>query len=766
MPVITEEIQQELAAHGITPEEYERILGLLGRAPNRVELGMFSVLWSEHCSYKSSRAFLKLFPTTSPRVLQGPGENAGVVRISDTLAIAMKIESHNHPSAIEPYQGAATGVGGIVRDIFTMGARPIASLNSLRFGPLTDPHNRHLFANVVAGIGGYGNCLGLPTVAGEVYFDESYSGNPLVNAMCVGLVRLSPDSVDGFLPRVGPGLIRARADGPGNIVVYIGSATGRDGIHGATFASEDLGEDSEERRPAVQIGDPFTEKLLIEACLELIQENALIGMQDMGAAGLTSSSCEMAARSGTGLQIDLDKVPLREPNITPYEILLSESQERMLAVVAPERLSDVVRIVEKWGLHAVAIGSVTEDRHVRITSQGEVCADVPAKALVDDAPTYYRRSAVPDYFQTVQNLEIEQVWLEKILWNDELLAILSSPSVASKRWVYEQYDHMVQVGTLLYPGVGDAAVLKLPEGDQSIALTTDGNSRYCYLDPFAGGRIAVAEAVRNLAAVGAEGIALTNCLNFGNPEKPESFWQFEQVVKGMIDACKAFGIPVVSGNVSFYNEGKSGAIYPTPVIGMLGILPAPAAGESPVGIGFQKAGDLIVLVGETLPELGGSEWLKVILGKSAGKVPDLNLALEKSVHGATIEAIRSGVVHSAHDLSEGGLAVALTESILFGALGAQGAAVSIMSELASLHLLFSESQSRMLISLGAEDVFVFEEIARKHGAPFEIIGKVNDKDMVVKKGTKKILGLTFAEMAAPYFETIPRMMGEKKRTEP
>ena len=764
MPVnISTDRREELHTHGITEEEYDRILLLLGREPNRVELGMFSVLWSEHCSYKSSRAFLKLFPTVSDRVMQGPGENAGVVKISRNLAIALKIESHNHPSAIEPFQGAATGVGGRVRDIFTMGARPIASLNSLRFGPLTHPRNRYLFANVVAGIGGYGNCLGIPTVGGEVAFDDCYTENPLVNAMCVGVLRLEQSgSKSEFLPRVGPGIVRARADGPLNAVIYIGSATGRDGIHGATFASGELDRGSEERRPAVQIGDPFTEKLLIEACLELIQAGVVVGMQDMGAAGLTSSSCEMASRAKTGIELDLNKVPRREEGMTPYEILLSESQERMLAVAERKNVDQVIQIVSKWGLHAVPIGTVTDDQMIRVVENGKVCAEIPARALVDEAPTYYRRTAIPPYIGDAQILHIPDMWSGKAIWNQELLKILGTPNIASKAWVYSQYDHMVQLGTVLYPGIGDAAIVRLPEGDTAIALTTDGNSRYCYLDPFAGGRLAVAEAARNLSAVGAEAVALTNCLNFGNPEKPESFWQFERVVNGMADACRTLRIPVVSGNVSFYNEGTVGGIHPTPVVGMVGILPAPDAEHPPLGMGFRREGDLIILLGETKAELGGSEWVRVILGEMRGKPPELDLQKEQSVHRVCIDAVRDGILHSAHDLSEGGLGVALAECVLHAHENARGAAVSLISELSSLHLLFSESQSRILISIAPENVFTFEEVARRHGAPFEIIGKVARKGLVVKKGTRTILKLLYAQMAKAYFEAIPKLMEKAK----
>jgi len=597
---------------GLREQEYQKAIELLGREPNYVETGLFAVMWSEHCSYKHSRPELKKFPTSGPQVLQGPGENAGVVDIGDGQAVVFKIESHNHPSAIEPYQGAATGVGGIVRDVFAMGARPIASLNSLRFGKLSDPHQRFLMGGVVAGIAGYGNCLGIPTVAGEVYFNDSYRGNCLVNAMCVGLIDQKA-------------LAKGTAAGVGNAVMLVGARTGRDGIHGATFASEELSEASQAKRPSVQVGDPFMEKLLIEACLELIERKLVVGMQDLGAAGLTSSGSEMAARGNSGVELDVALVPRREPNMTPYEVMLSESQERMLVVVQPERVDEVQAVFKKWGLTAVHVGRVTDDGMFRILENGVVVANVPAKALTDEAPVYHAVATRPVWQDEVQRLPADlplPADLGKVLKQ-----LLASPNIASKEWVYRQYDHMVRDNTVILPG-SDAAVLRVKGTNKGLALTVDCNSRYVYLDPYLGGKLAVAEAARNLVCAGAKPLAITNCLNFGSPERPEIFWQFKEAVRGMGDACRALDTPVTGGNVSFYNEANGQAVYPTPTVGMVGLL---TDIERRVTQGFQAAGDAVVLLGETMPEIGGSEYLAVVHGLECGQPPELDLERESKL---------------------------------------------------------------------------------------------------------------------------------------
>ena len=758
---ITDKIISE---HGLTREEYEKIVKTLGRKPNIVELGMYSVLWSEHCSYKSSKIYLKKFPTKSPRVLAGPGENSGIVDIGNGLAISMKIESHNHPSAVEPYQGAATGVGGIVRDIFTMGARPIAGLNSLRFGPLDNARNRYLFGGVVSGIAGYGNCLGLPTVAGEVYFDECYTGNCLVNAMCVGIVHVKKEGSNGPASaeasagkhestEIGPRIITAAAHGPGNSVLYVGSSTGRDGIHGATFASVELSEESESRRSNVQIGDPFTEKSLIEACLEVLNTEHVVGMQDMGAAGLTCSTCEMSSKAGTGMDVDITLVPQREPGMSAYEIMLSESQERMMLVVKPGTEDIVKQIFNKWGLNCVHIGKVTSDGIVRVRMNGKLVAEVPAKSLADEGPVCERPYSKPNYIDKVQRLDMSKIKHPKDL-NNILQDILSSPSIANKKLIYEQYDHMVQTNTVLLPGAGDAAVLRLKDTGKALSVTTDGNGRYCFLDPYVGGMIAVAEAARNVVCTGAEPIALTNCLNFGNPEKPEVMWQFKNTVEGMAEVCKALDIPVISGNVSFYNENNGIAVYPTPVIGMLGIMD----GIKHCSMDFKTKGDIIILIGENRDELGGSEYLKVIHGKVAGKPPQLNLALEKSVQQTCLDAIRFGILRSAHDISEGGLAVALAESSITGGIGAM---LSFVDKIKPVPLLFSESQSRIIVTSAPEDLFNLEQIAIKHGSPIEIIGKVGGKDLIIKQGRKSLIDLPVPKISDLYYNSVARIMEVK-----
>jgi len=724
---------------GLTAEEYQRICELLGREPNYVETGMFAVLWSEHCAYKNSRPVLKLFPTSGPQVLQGPGENAGVVDIGDGQAVVFKIESHNHPSAIEPYQGAATGVGGIVRDIFAMGARPIAILNSLRFGTLESPRVRYLFGGVVSGIADYGNCLGIPTVGGEVYFHPSYNDNPLVNAMCVGLVE--HDQIK-----------RGRASGVGNPVMLVGAPTGRDGIHGATFASEELSEESEDRRPAVQVGDPFMEKLLIEACLEVIQTGCVVGIQDLGAAGLTSACAETAARAGTGIEIDVSLVPRREEGMTPYEVMLSESQERMLLIPEQGKEELVQQIFHKWGLNAVVIGRVTGDGIFRVKEGGNLVAEVPVKALTEEAPVYYRTPRVPEYYEKCRYWPVERLPVPED-FNKVLLTLLEHPTIASKEWVYRQYDHMVLINTVLRPG-GDAAVLRIKGTKKGIGLTTDGNSRYCYLDPYLGGMIAVAEAARNLSCVGAKPLGLTDCLNFGNPEKPEIFWQFQEVVKGMSEACKVLEIPVVSGNVSFYNETEGVAVYPTPVVGMVGLLSDVTKYCSP---GFKEPGDHIVLLGPLTGHLGASEYLAVIHGCEAGPVPEIDLLQEKAVQDCCRELINQGLVKSAHDCSEGGLAVALAECCIAGGIGAN---LELEIEGREDAFLFGEVQSRIVITCVPRHLEKVREVARSFGVPVRLLGRVGGKRLLIRDLRGRVLvDLVVKEMEEKWRGSLSKAMG-------
>lgn len=720
---------------GLTATEYKRAIELLGREPNYVETGLFAVMWSEHCSYKHSRPLLKTFPTQGPQVLQGPGENAGVVDIGEGQAVVFKIESHNHPSAIEPYQGAATGVGGIVRDVFTMGARPIALLNSLRFGHLKEDHQRFLFGGVVAGIAGYGNCMGIPTVAGEVYFNDSYRGNCLVNAMCVGLIDQKA-------------LAKGTAAGVGNAVMLVGARTGRDGIHGATFASEELSESSQAKRPSVQVGDPFMEKLLLEACLELIELKAVVGMQDLGAAGLTSSGSEMASRGDSGVELDVALVPRREPNMTPYEIMLSESQERMLVVVLPERVDEVLAVFAKWGLTAVHVGRVTDDGMFRILENGVVVAEVQAKALTDEAPVYYADSQRPEWQDALQqDVVVEQP--EDL--GAVLLELLASPNIASKAWVYQQYDHMVRDNTVVLPG-SDAAVLRIKGTNKGLAMTVDCNSRYVYLDPYVGGLTAVAEAARNLVCAGAKPLAITNCLNFGSPEKPEIFWQFKEAVRGMGDACRRLDTPVTGGNVSFYNEANGQAIYPTPTVGMIGLLEDISKRMTQ---GFKAAGDAIVLLGETLPEIGGSEYLAVVHGKEQGLPPILDLEREANLQSFLLGQIASGQVHSAHDCSEGGLAVALAESAISGGLGCQ---VSLSSSLRPDLLLFSESQSRVVVSLPAEHCAAFLAAASAAHIPAERLGQVEGSQLAIRVNDQVAVTATLPALTRTWQEAIPCLM--------
>ena len=695
-----------VAKHGLTPDEYQKIVKALGREPNYTELGVFSVMWSEHCSYKSSRYYLKNLPTEGPYVLQGPGENAGVVDIGGGLAVAFKMESHNHPSFIEPYQGAATGVGGILRDIFTMGARPIASLNSLRFGSIDHPRTRYLLSGVVAGIGGYGNCIGVPTVGGECYFDACYNANILVNAFTLGIVKKK---------RIFMGI----AKGAGNPVMYVGSKTGRDGIHGATMASESFSEEKEQRRPTVQVGDPFTEKLLLEACLELMEKDFIIGIQDMGAAGLTSSSAEMAGRGGCGIELDLSSVPLRETGMTPYEILLSESQERMLLVAKKGTENEIKRIFDKWDLDAVVVGRVTDDQQFRALWQGEEVARIPIRVLTKDAPAYQRPATRPANHEQIQQLDLSSV-AEPSDLSAALKQLLASPNIASKEWIYRQYDHFVRTNTVVAPGA-DAAVIRIKGTKKGLALTVDGNSRYCYLDPYVGGVLAVVEAARNLACVGARPIGLTDCLNFGSPENPEVMWQFAQVIQGMRAACLALNVPVVSGNVSFYNETDGVPIYPTPTIGMVGIMDKV---ERLVTPWFKSSGDVVVMLGRTREELGGSEYLQWLHGLTRGTPPWIDLKMEQAVQRCCLEAIDQGILRSAHDISDGGLAVALAECCIGGPEKPLGVRVQTHEMIRADALLFSESQSRIIVSLKEEDMGRLQEIGARHNVPVQAIGVV------------------------------------------
>jgi phosphoribosylformylglycinamidine synthase len=671
-------------------------------------------MWSEHCSYKSSKRFLRLLPTKGPAVLQGPGENAGIVDVGNGLAAVFKIESHNHPSFIEPYQGAATGVGGILRDIFTMGARPIASLNSLRFGAFDHPRTRYLLGGVVAGIGGYGNCVGVPTVGGEVLFDESYNKNILVNAFTLGIAKKKR-------------IFRGRAKGAGNPLIYVGAKTGRDGIHGATMASEAFSQGAEARRPTVQVGDPFTEKLLLEACLELMEKDFLVGIQDMGAAGLTSSAAEMAGRGGTGVEIDLSRIPLRERGMTPYEILLSESQERMLLVVKKGSEEKVRRIFERWDLDGVVVGKVTRDRTFRALSEGSEVARIPIAALTTEAPVYSRPAERPQSQDEVQRLDLTRVDVPREL-GETLKVILGSPNVASKEWVYRQYDHFVRSNTVVAPGA-DAAVIRVKGTEKGLALTVDGNGRYCHLDPYVGGVLAVAEAARNLSCVGARPVGLSDCLNFGSPEKPEVMWQFSQVIQGMRDGSIALGVPVVSGNVSFYNETDGVPIYPTPVVAMVGLLPKVGLHVTPW---FKSAGDLVVLLGRTREELGGSEYLKVVHGLVKGTPPWIDLRLERAVQQCCLKAIEKRIIRSAHDISEGGLAVALVECCAGGPERALGARIELREMMRADALLFGESPSRIIVSLRERDLSRLQEIAGREGAPIQVMGEVGGSRLVVQ----------------------------------
>jgi phosphoribosylformylglycinamidine synthase subunit PurL len=712
---------QTIERHGLTLEEYERIKTFLGREPSLTELGIFSVMWSEHCSYKSSKVHLRTLPTGGPQVLQGPGENAGAVDIGDGLAAVFKIESHNHPSFIEPYQGAATGVGGIIRDIFTMGARPIALLNSLRFGPLDSPGTPRLVDGVVAGIAGYGNSIGIPTVGGEIAFEPSYAGNPLVNVFCLGIANAKD-------------IIKGVASGVGNAVYYVGAKTGRDGIHGATMASAEFDEKSAEKRPAVQVGDPFMEKLLLEACLEVMKTDALVGIQDMGAAGLTCSTAEMGSRGGAGIEIDVSLVPQREAGMTPYEIMLSESQERMLLVAKRGREADIERIFEKWDLHAVKIGEVTADGMLRVRERGTLAAEIPNRALTDEAPVYNRPMVEPEYLKEVQqlNLEVARRSVQAAAvgrpdpgdHNATLHALLSASTIASKRWVYRQYDHMVRTNTINLPGMG-AGVVRIKGTDSALAMSVDGNGRYCYLDPRRGAMLAVAEAARNVACAGAKPLGATNCLNFGNPERPSIMWQFAQAVDGIGKACRELGVPITGGNVSLYNETDGSAIYPTPTIAVVGLL---EHADRVIGRRFRESGDPIVLLGVSRGELGGTEFLKTVFGLVRGRPPVIDLAAERALQELMVSLAAQRLVRSAHDCSDGGLAVAVAECTFdTGGIGAEisipATNVTADSEIDTAAALFGESASRVVLSVPADSVTSVLEHAAAANVPAGVIGR-------------------------------------------
>src|SRR3989440_9377119 len=745
-PAVTPELIKQ---HGLAQEEFERIRKILGREPNFTELGIFSVMWSEHCSYKNSKKELKKFPTAGSDILVKAGEeNAGVVDIGDGWAIAFKMESHNHPSAIEPFQGAATGVGGIIRDIFTMGARPEFCLNSLRFGPITDENsksenrkskiaaNRRLFTGVVSGIAHYGNCVGIPTIGGEIYFDESFEGNPLINVFCLGVLRHDQ-------------LARGKAEGVGNPVFYVGAETGRDGLAGAAFASRELTEQSKEDRPAVQVGDPFKEKLLLEACLELLARDAVAGIQDMGAAGLTCSTCETASRGGSGIEIDLAKVPKREPGMTPYETLLSESQERML-IIAKRGKENVVReIFDKWDVPCAEIARVTDDGMMRVRNNGSIAAEIPAKPLADDAPLYSRKAKKPtadhahktDLLQKLSTISAKSAV-------ESLRQLLRDPTIASKNWVYRQYDHTVRTGTMVKPG-SDAAVFFVRYANKILAATSDCNSLYCALDPREGAKIAVAEAARNLICSGARPLAVTDNLNFGNPYKPENFWQLREAVEGIAETCRAFGTPVVGGNVSLYNESPAGVVDPTPTVAMVGLIDK----EEHITTQFFKAqGDVIILVGDVGDELGGSRFLKVCHGRKAGLAPRLNIERELAVQNTVRELIRAGLVRSAHDCSEGGLAVALAESC-FNPEGLFGADIEIedAAHWAAATVLFNESQSRIVISCAPNDAEKVFELLQTKSIPHQKLGEVGGDTLSINEFSWPI-----AEIHDDWFNAIRR----------
>lgn len=745
-PEVNLQLAKEL---GLLEEEYNRILEILGRTPSYTELGIYSVMWSEHCSYKNSILEIKKLPRSGGRLLVSAGEeNAGLVDIGDGLAVAFKIESHNHPSAVEPYQGAATGVGGILRDIFTMGARPIASLNSLRFGSLVsnsgkngNARTKYLFKNVVKGIGDYGNCFGVPTVSGEIYFEESYTDNPLVNAMAVGIVKTNE-------------VASAVAKGEGNSVFLVGSSTGRDGIHGATFASEEISEKSESKRPSVQVGDPFTEKLLLEASLELIRSGVVVGMQDMGAAGITCSSTEMSAKGKSGMEIDLDLVPVREESMSAYEIMLSESQERMLVVIEKGKEEVAKKIFEKWDLNCVRIGSVTSTPNVKVTYKGKVEADVPAYDLVlgGGAPVYSRESKEPSYLKKLREFDLNSIH-EPRDYNHTLLKTLSSPNIANKHWVYEQYDTQVRTNTVILPGC-DASVLRIKDTNKALSMKTDCNGRYVYLNPYRGGAIAVCESARNVACTGAEPLAITNCLNFGNPYKPEVFYQFKEAVRGIGDACRVLNTPVTGGNVSFYNESPDYAVYPSPVIGMMGLIEDIKYVRTSF---FKDTGDLVAVIGKSpkFPDgVGGSEYLKHVHNIVAGDSPEIDINYEKKLIATLLEMIHRGLIKSAHDIADGGLAVALAESCIMNRKKQLGCKLDFKLALRSDYELFNESQSRIIISISPQNKDKCAKVCEGNGIGFSILGRVSDRDFVIND----LIDLKLESISDAYYGSIQNVM--------
>ncbi len=772
---------KEIASEGIKPEEYQEIINRLSRHPNKAELGMFGVMWSEHCCYKNSRPLLKQFPTTGAacgtvrdRILVGPGENAGVVDLDNGIRLAFKIESHNHPSAVSPFQGAATGVGGILRDIFTMGARPIAVLNSLRFGSLEDAKTRRIFTGVISGISHYGNCFGVPTVGGEIYFDPAYTGNPLVNVMALGLMET-------------PEIVKSGASGIGNPVLYVGSTTGRDGMGGASFASAELSDQSIDDRPAVQVGDPFLEKCLVEACLEAFKTGAVVAAQDMGAAGITCSTSEMAANGGVGIEFDLDKVPARETGMIPYEYLLSESQERMLFVAQKGREQELIDIFHRWGLHAVAAGVVIEKPIVRILFQGKVAAEIPATALADNTPIYHREllTEPPEYVLkawewnsaslppcTEAGIKIQG---NLQTWNDILLTLLDTPTIASKQWVYQQYDYQVQNNTVMLPGGGDAAVIRLrpqiPDVDSppitsGVAATVDCNSRLVYLEPYTGAKAVVAEAARNLSCVGAEPVAVTDNLNFGSPEKPVGYWQLAEACRGIAEGCRELGTPVTGGNVSLYNEtldaeGNPQSIYPTPVVGMVGLIPDI---NHVCGQGWQAEGDVIYLIGNFgVRSLAASEYLVIVHGLVAGKPTEVDFDLERRVQRVCRHGIRQGWVRSAHDCAEGGLAIALAESSISGKLGAEiNLELSDLSSCRWDEFLFGEGGCRILVSVAPENQTIWESYLQENllgfGEKIGLVGKATDCLQIFVKKSIALINLEIEEMSDRFEKAIERRL--------
>lgn len=739
-PEITPEV---VADHGLSEEEYERVCSVMGREPTFTELGVFSAMWSEHCGYKNSKRLLRLLPTRAPWVIQGPGENAGVIDVGDGYALAFKIESHNHPSAVEPYQGAATGVGGILRDIFTMGARPVAVLDSLRFGDLDSGRVRYLFDGVVKGVGDYGNCVGIPNIGGEVMFDRGYEGNPIVNAMCLGLMKREE-------------LITAAASGVGNPLMAVGARTGRDGIHGATFASEELSEDADESsRPQVQVGDPFTEKLLLEASLELIASGAISAIQDMGAAGITSSASEMAGRGGSGVEMEMTDVPVREEGMTPYEILLSESQERMLVVAEKGREDEVHRILEKWELEAAVIGQVTDDGMFRVLENGNVVADIPALPLTDGCPTYEREGIESEEIVGLREMDLGEHLIPEGDLSKSFLLLLGSPNVASKQWIYHQYDTTVRTSTAVRPG-GDAGVVRIRGTKRAVAATTDCNGRFVYLQPKTGAMAAVAEAARNLVCVGAMPTAITNNLNFGNPLKAHIYYQLREAVLGMRDACAAFETPVTGGNVSLFNETDGQAIYPTPVIGMVGVIDdvdriTPNA--------FRNVGDDIVLLGENTGEIGGSEYLYVTADLVAGEPPSVDLEGEKRLQQAVLSMIHEGLVSAAHDCSQGGLASTLAEMALGGGEDPLGVEAEIDEELRPVVSLFGEAQGRVVVSCDPAATEALLRSAERYEVPAQKIGTVvaSERGFTLKVRDASV-SASLSDMAEAYFQAIPKIM--------